>query len=96
MALIITGIFIQFLGLAIQFIQLRQGHPDDPEAQAPLPDAQRKAPGQSRRGEAAAADRDEANEQAFARSWRALTLKAKAPEDPPPARTPRRTRHGPG
>jgi hypothetical protein len=64
MALIITGIFIQFLGLAVQFIQLRQGRQDNPEAQAPVPDAGRTAPGQGRRGEAAAADRDEANEHA--------------------------------
>jgi hypothetical protein len=51
MALIITGIFIQFLGLAVQFIQLRQGRPDDPETQAPIPDAGRTGPprpGQSR------------------------------------------------
>lgn len=30
MVLIITGIFIQFLGLAVQVIQLRLGRPDDP------------------------------------------------------------------
>ena len=39
MALIITGIFIQFLGLAVQVVQLRRGRPDDPGPQAPVPGA---------------------------------------------------------
>ena len=34
MALIITGILIQFMGVAAQFIQLRQGRPRDPRPQA--------------------------------------------------------------
>jgi hypothetical protein len=35
MALIITGIFIQFLCLAVQVIQLRLGQPHDPGPQRP-------------------------------------------------------------
>ena len=53
MALIITGIFIQFLGLVVQFIQLRQGRQDGPRAQAPVPGAGRTVPGRGRPGEAA-------------------------------------------
>lgn len=62
MALIIAGIFIQFLGLALQYIQLQQGRPNDLRAQTPVPDTRRAVPRQGRRGEAAAANRDKANE----------------------------------
>lgn len=64
MALTITGIFIQFLGLALQIIQLRRGRLDDPWARVSVPDAGWTASGQGRRGEAAAADGDEASEHA--------------------------------
>jgi hypothetical protein len=59
MALIITGIFIQLVGLAVQLIQLRQGRSDDAGAQAPVPGA-----GPGRRDEAEAAVGNEANEHA--------------------------------
>ena len=62
MALIITGTFIQFLGLAVQLIQLRQGRADDPGAQAPVPGAGRTVRGRGHRGEAVAADGNEAND----------------------------------
>jgi hypothetical protein len=35
MTLIITGIFIQFLGLAVQVIQLRRGRSDGPGTAGP-------------------------------------------------------------
>lgn len=57
MALIITGIFIQLFGLAVQLIQLRQGRSDDPGAQASAPGA-----GRGRRDEAEAAVGNEADE----------------------------------
>jgi hypothetical protein len=47
MALIITGIFIQFLCLAVQVIQLRLGRPADPAPQCPVPAAGWTAPGQA-------------------------------------------------
>jgi hypothetical protein len=59
MALIITGIFIQLLGLAVQLIQLQQGRSDDPGAQAPVPGT-----GRGRRDEAEAAVGNEANKHA--------------------------------
>jgi len=64
MALTITGIFIQFLGLALQIIQLWRGRLDDPWARVPVPGAGRTASGQGHRGEAVAADGDEATEHA--------------------------------
>ena len=63
MALIITGIFIQFLCLAVQVIQLRLGHRHDPGPQCPGLAAGWTAPGQGRRGEAAAADAGEPDDE---------------------------------
>lgn len=64
MVLIIIGIFIQFLCLAVQVIQLRLGRPDDPGPQRPVPVAGRTSPGPGRQGEAAATDADESDEHA--------------------------------
>ena len=64
MALIITGIFIQFLCLAVQVIQLRLGRPHDPGPQCPGLAAGWTAPGQGRLGDAAAADAGESDEHA--------------------------------
>lgn len=64
MALIITGIFIQLLCLAVQVIQLRLGRPHDPGPQRLVPAGGRTAPGQGRRGDAAAADAGESDEHA--------------------------------
>jgi hypothetical protein len=81
MALIITGIFIQFLCLAVQVIQLRLGRPHDPGPQCPdlaagwTAPGQGRPPGQGRLGDAAAADAGESDEHA-----RRASAKAPSPD----------------
>jgi hypothetical protein len=62
MALIITGIFIQFLCLAVQVIQLRLGRRDDPGQQCPVPAARPAVPRQGRRRKADTAEAGESDE----------------------------------